>query len=298
MNVFSAIPVFVAIVETGSFSKAAERLNSSKSAVSKRITQLETALGIRLLHRTTRSLSLTQAGQIYFDSVNEALTLANNARDAINQHQIEIQGHLRINAPMAFGRLHLAPLISTFLKKHSKVSIEMIMDDKVLDMIEHRFDLAIRIGKLPDSSLIARKLAPCDSVLCASPDYLQQHGIPDSPQALKAHNCLVYSYFQAGSEWQFNSNKGVISVQPKGNYRVNNSEALYQALLDGLGICQMPIFIVNDALKTGKLVPLLTEYSLPKHAIYAVFSARKHLPTKVSTFIDYLQPHLYRIINK
>lgn len=292
MNTFSAIPVFVAVVETGSFSKAAQRLGSSKSAVSKRITQLENTLGTRLLHRTTRSLSLTQAGQIYFNSVSEALVLANDARDAVTQQQVQAQGHLRINAPMAFGRLHLAPLIPIFLKAHPLISIEMIMDDKVLDMVEHQFDVAIRIGKLPDSSLIARKIAPCHSVLCASPDYLKQNGIPDTPKALLQHNCLFYSYFQAGSEWQFKGKTGATSIQPKGNYQVNNSEALYQALLAGLGICQMPLFIVNEALKTGQLVPLLTEYSLPEHAIYAVYSARQHLPHKVRVFIEFIQLQL------
>ncbi|WP_299493911.1 LysR family transcriptional regulator [uncultured Shewanella sp.] len=292
MNTFAAIPVFVTVVEMGSFSKAAERLGSSKSAVSKRITQLEASLGIRLLHRTTRRLSLTQAGQTYYDSVSEALALANDARDALTQQQIQPKGHLRINAPMAFGRLHLATLIPQFLKAHPLISIEMIMDDKVLDMVEYQFDVAIRIGKLPDSNLIARKIASCHSVLCASPDYLKQHGVPDTPKALLQHNCLFYSYFQAGSEWKFKGKTGTTSIQPKGNYRVNNSKALYSALLAGLGICQMPLFIVNEALKTGQLIPLLTDYSLPEHAIYAVYSTRQHLPHKVSVFIDFIEKHL------
>ncbi|WP_298771121.1 LysR family transcriptional regulator [uncultured Shewanella sp.] len=292
MNTFAAIPVFVTVVEMGSFSKAAKRLGSSKSAVSKRITQLETSLGIRLLHRTTRRLSLTQAGQTYYDGVSEALALANDAKDAVTQQQTQPKGHLRINAPMAFGRLHLAPLIPQFLKDNPLISIEMIMDDKVLDMVEHQFDLAIRIGKLPDSSLIAKKLAPCYSILCASPQYLEQHGVPNTPKALLQHNCLFYSYFQAGSEWQFQGEGEKVSIQPKGNYQVNNSEALYQALLAGTGICQMPLFIVEQALKTGQLVPLLTEYSLPKHGIYAVYSTRRHIPSKVSTFINFMEQHL------
>ncbi|WP_299003272.1 LysR family transcriptional regulator [uncultured Shewanella sp.] len=292
MNTFTAIPIFVTVVEMGSFSKAAERLGSSKSAVSKRITQLEASLGIRLLHRTTRRLSLTQAGQTYYEGVSQSLALANDARDAVTQQQTQPKGHLRINAPMAFGRLHLAPLIPQFLKVHPLISIEMIMDDKVLDMVKYQFDVAIRIGKLLDSSLIAKKLAPCHSVLCASPQYLKQHGIPDTPKVLSQHNCLFYSYFQAGSEWQFKGKKGTISIQPKGNYQVNNSEALYSALLAGLGICQMPLFIVNEAIKTKQLVPLLTDYALPEHGIYAVYSTRQHIPSKVSTFINFMQQHL------
>lgn len=300
MKIFSAIPVFVAVVECGSFSQAGEKLGTSKSAVSKRINQLEGKLGVRLLHRTTRRLSLTEAGERYYDYARNALMIASEGEDAITQLQGKPQGTLRINAPMAFGRLHIAPLITEFLSEYPDIKINMAMDDKVVDMVEGSFDIAIRIGELPDSSLIARRLAPCHSVLCASPEYIAKFGEPKTPTDLVNHNCLFYSYFQAGVEWAFKGSEGagegevesevesVVKVQPQGNYQVNNSEALHEALLAGLGICQMPTFIVGSALASGKLVPLLSGYALPQHAIYAVFSERKHLPAKVRVFLDFI----------
>lgn len=289
MDTFSAIPIFVAVVECGSFSQAGERMGVSKSAISKRIGQLEEALGVRLLHRTTRRLSLTEAGERYYDYARNALRVANEGLDAISELQGSPQGKLRINVPMAFGRLHLAPFVPKFLAENPNISIDMMMDDKVVDMVEGSFDVAIRIGKLPDSSLIARRLAPCHSVLCASSDYIDRFGAPETPADLLNHNCLFYSYFQAGTEWTFHGPDGTVKVPPQGNYQVNNSEALYEALLAGLGICQMPTFIVGPALASGKLIPLMPEYSLPLHSIYAVFSERKYLPAKVRVFLEFLK---------
>jgi DNA-binding transcriptional LysR family regulator len=292
MDVFSAIPVFVAVVECGSFSLAAEKLGVTKSAVSKRISQLEAKLGIQLLQRTTRSLSLTEAGEQYFDYARNALTIANEGEDAISMLQEQPQGILRLNVPMVFGRLHIAPMIPKFLQDNPKIKVEMMMDDKVVDLISGSFDIAIRIGKLPDSSLIAKRIAPCHSVLCASPDYLKKHGTPITPSDLAHHNCLSYSYFQAGSEWRFKGQEGMISVVPKGNYCVNNSEALFEGLLAGLGVCQMPTFIVGSAIEQGKLISLMPHYELPKHAIYAMLPERKHIPAKISIFLTYLKTYI------
>ncbi|MBL4829904.1 MAG: LysR family transcriptional regulator [Aliivibrio sp.] len=291
MEIFTSIPVFVAVVECGSFSAAAVSLGVTKSAVSKRINQLENQLGIKLIHRTTRSLSLTEAGEHYFDYARNALTIASEGEDAITRLQKSPQGTLRINAPMGFGRLHLAPLVPQFLLNHPQIQIDMEMDDKVVDMVSGSFDIAIRIGELPDSSLIAKHIAPCVSVMCASPSYLAKHGIPSHPTELATHNCLNYSYFQAGNEWRYVGPEGPVSVVPKGNYIVNNSEALYEGLIAGLGIGQMPTFIVGHALKQGKLIALLPEYHLPKHAIYAMLTERKHVPAKTRLFIEFLQQH-------
>lgn len=292
MDVFSAIPVFVAVVECGSFSLAGEKLGVTKSAVSKRISQLEAKLGIQLLQRTTRRLSLTEAGEQYFDYARNALTIANEGEDAISMLQEQPQGTLRLNVPMVFGRLHIAPMIPKFLQDNPKIKVEMMMDDKVVDLISGSFDIAIRIGKLPDSSLIAKRIAPCHSVLCASPDYLKKHGTPSTPLDLAHHNCLSYSYFQAGSEWRFNGPEGQISVVPKGNYCVNNSDALFEGLLAGLGVCQMPTFIVASAIEQGNLISLMPEYELPKHAIYAMLPERKHIPAKISIFLAYLKTYI------
>lgn len=295
MEHFSALPIFVTVVECGSFSAAGQKLGLSKSAISKRITLLEQHLGIQLLQRTTRSLSLTDAGARYFEYVRPAVQLAQEGLDAISELQQTPRGNLRISVPMVFGRLYIAPLIAEFLRRYPNIQLQMQMDDKTTDLISGGFDLAIRIGELPDSSLIARKLAPCLSVICASPSYLAQHGLPATPAVLIQHNCLFYSYFQDGVEWSFLSPDGVQRVQPKGNYQVNNSDAIHHACLDGLGIANLPRFIVEPDLQTGRLQVLLTDYPLPEHGIYAVYPQRKYLPTKVTVLIEFLMEKLGKI---
>ncbi|MCU8104931.1 LysR family transcriptional regulator [Shewanella sp. SM101] len=292
MEHFSALPIFVTVVECGSFSLAGQKLGLSKSAVSKRITLLEQSLGIQLLHRTTRSLSLTEAGARYFDYVRPAVKLAEEGLDAISELQQAPQGNLRIAVPMVFGRLHIAPLIPEFLRRYPKIQLQMQMDDKTTDLIAGGFDLAIRIGELPDSSLIARKIAPCLSVICASPEYLARHAAPQTPQQLSQHNCLFYSYFRDGVEWTFLSTQGPTRIQPNGNYQVNNSDAIHQATLDGLGIANLPRFMVDADLQAGRLQALLADHPLPEHGIYAVYPQRKHLPTKVNVLIEFLMEKL------
>lgn len=292
MEHFSALPIFVTVVECGSFSAAGQKLGLSKSAISKRITQLEQHLGIQLLQRTTRSLSLTDAGARYFEYIRPAVQLTQEGLDAISELQQTPRGNLRISVPMVFGRRYIAPLIAEFLRRYPDIQLQMQMDDKTTDLIAGGFDLAIRIGELPDSSLIARKIAPCLSVICASPAYLAQHGLPMTPSELTQHNCLFYSYFQDGVEWSFHSPDGVQRVQPKGNYQVNNSDAIHKACLDGLGIANLPRFIVEPALQTGHLQALLTDYPLPEHGIYSVYPQRKYQPTKVTVLIEFLMEKL------
>ncbi|MEJ6521180.1 LysR substrate-binding domain-containing protein [Shewanella bicestrii] len=292
MDHFSALPIFVTVVECGSFSAAGQKLGLSKSAISKRITQLEQHLGIQLLQRTTRSLSLTDAGARYFEYIRPAVLLTQEGLDAISELQQTPKGNLRISVPMVFGRLYIAPLIAEFLKRYPDIQLQMQMDDKTTDLIAGGFDLAIRIGELPDSSLIARKIAPCLSVICASPAYLAQHGLPMVPRELAQHNCLFYSYFQDGVEWSFHSPDGMQRIQPKGNYQVNNSDAIHLACLDGFGIANLPRFIVESDLQAGRLQALLTDYPLPEHGIYAVYPQRKYLPTKVTVLIEFLRDKL------
>lgn len=292
MDHFSALPIFVTVVECGSFSAAGQKLGLSKSAISKRITQLEQHLGIQLLQRTTRSLSLTDAGARYFEYIRPAVLLTQEGLDAISELQQTPKGNLRISVPMVFGRLYIAPLIAEFLKRYPDIQLQMQMDDKTTDLITGGFDLAIRIGELPDSSLIARKIAPCVSVICASPAYLAQHGLPMVPSELTQHNCLFYSYFQDGVEWSFHSPDGMQRIQPKGNYQVNNSDAIHLACLDGLGIANLPRFIVESDLQAGRLQTILTDFPLPEHGIYAVYPQRKYLPSKVKVLIEFLRDKL------
>ncbi len=287
MEGFGAIPVFVAVVENGGFSAAARTLGISKSAVSKRINQLEKQLGVRLLHRTTRKLSLTEAGERYFEHAAHALTAAGQAEDAVTELQGEPQGQLRINAPMSFGRLHVAPLIPKLLQRYPKLQIDLVMDDRKVDLVAAGFDVAIRSGRLPDSTLVARKLAPLRQVLCASPDYIDGHGLPGRPAELTGRNCVLFSYSSDANEWTLNGEDGPEIVLVSGSYRVNNSEALLEALREGVGIGRLPTFVAGPDLKTGRLVTLFESYRIPDQTFYAVFPEREYLPAKVRAFLNF-----------
>ncbi|WP_070966049.1 LysR family transcriptional regulator [Vibrio sonorensis] len=292
MHSFNAIPAFIAVVESGSYSLAANKIGVTKSALSKRINQLEDQLGTRLLNRTTRTLSLTEAGQRYFDYVSQAYSLAQQGVDAVSELQGLPQGKLKITLPMSFGINHIAPFIAEFLNQYPKIEIDLQLEDQMVDLVAGGYDLAIRIGHLPDSSLVAKRLVTCRSVLCASPDYLANHLAPIVPLDLTQHNCLQYTYFKGGNEWTFEKSKRQYKVLPKGRFSVNNSEAIRQALLSGLGIGQLPTFLAARDLKSGHLIPLMQDYQLPVHAAYAVFPQRKHLPSKVSVFIDFISSKL------
>ncbi|MGK4327777.1 LysR substrate-binding domain-containing protein [Lonsdalea quercina] len=287
MDNFDTIPFFIAVVETGSFSSAARKLAVTKSAVSKRISQFEDELGIRLLNRTTRKISLTEAGLKYYEYARAANLLVKEGQDAISKMQDTAQGLLRITVPMVFGRLHISPLIPRFLQQNPQIELHMSMDDRMVDLVGEGFDMGIRIGQLSDSSLIARPLSPCTSVLCASPHYLHQYGTPNTPDELNQHNCLLYSYYRGGAAWTFDGPCGQERVFPRGNYKVNNSEVLYEALLAGAGIAQMPTFIVGPALADGRLVPLLPGYLLPQHHIFAVYPHRRFMPEKMRLLLDF-----------
>ncbi len=287
MEHFGAIPVFIAVIESGGFSAAAEKLGISKSAVSKRINKLEMQLGVRLLHRTTRKLSLTEAGERYFEHAAQALLAANQAEDAVTELQGEPQGTLKISTPMSFGRLHIAPLIPKLLKRYPKLQVNVVMDDRKVDLIAEGYDIAIRSGYLSDSTLIARKLAPLHQVLCASPDYVKRHKHPSTPAELNEHNCLLFSYSSDTNEWTLNQKGYSETVRVSGNYRVNNSEALLEALKEGVGIGRLPTFVAGPDLKAGRLIKILDTYHIPSQNFYAVFPEREYLPAKVRAFIDF-----------
>lgn len=286
---FSAIPVFVAVVENGGFSAAARSLGITKSAVSKRINQLEKHLGVRLLHRTTRKLSLTEAGERYFEHAAQALTAAGQAEDAVTELQGEPQGKLKINSPMSFGRLHVAPLIPKLLKRYPKLQIDLVMDDRTVDLVAEGFDVAIRSasGNLPASALVARKLAPLRQVLCASRDYIDRHGLPTTPTELTEHNCVLFSYSSDKNEWTLQGEEETEIVAVSGSYRVSNSEAILEALRQGIGIGRLPTFVAGPDLKAGRLVEVLEPYRIPDHTFYAVFPEREYLPAKVRVFLDF-----------
>jgi len=292
MQNIGAIPVFTAVVELGSFSKAAEKLGITKSAVSKRITGLEMQLGVKLLYRSTRKLSLTEAGERYFAYALQALAAAQEAEDAATELQRVPKGILRVSSPMSFGRLHLSPMIPVFLQQYPQIDLHMDMSDTWSDVIAEGFDIALRAGDLTDSSLIARKLTPLHSVLCASPDYLAEHGAPKIPQHLIHHNCILYTYHTVVNEWVFIKNGEEETVRISGNYQVNNSEALRESLVQGLGVGRLPTFIAGGDIEAGKLVPIIDDYTMPYKSLYAVFPEKQYMPEKVRVFIDFLVENL------
>ncbi|SHO58295.1 LysR family transcriptional regulator [Vibrio quintilis] len=285
---FSSLPVFIAVAECGSLSAAAQRLNITKSAVSKRLSQLENTLGVRLFHRTTRTIHLTEAGQRYYFHASQAYQSAQQGMDAVAELQGQPRGKLKITAPMSFGIRHIAPFIAEFIRLYPEIEIDLQLEDQMVDLVQGGFDIAIRIGHLPVSNLIAKRLVICKSVLCAAPRYLDENTEPAHPSDLRAHNCLTYAYFR-GSEWRFYQKEKAFKVIPKGNLIINNSEGIRKATLDGLGIAQLPTFIVGKDLAQRKLQPIMTQYHLPEHAVYAVYPDRKYLPDKVRTLIEFLQ---------
>ena len=287
MEEFAAIPVFVAVVENGGFSAASRKLGVSKSAVSKRINQLENHLGVLLLHRTTRKLSLTEAGERYYEHAAQALGAAGKAEDAVTELQGEPQGKLKVSSPMSFGRLHVAPLIPKLMQRYPKLQIDLVMDDRNIDLVAEGIDVAIRSGDMPDSTLIARKLAPLRQVLCASPGYIDRYGMPATPAELVERNCILFSYSGDANEWTLNKGDKSESVLVSGSYRVNNSEAILEALREGVGIGRLPTFVAGPDLKAGNLVMILESYHIPDHIFYAVFPERQYLPAKVRVFLDF-----------
>ncbi|MEM9529492.1 MAG: LysR family transcriptional regulator [Pseudomonadota bacterium] len=289
MSGLSAIPAFVAVVENGGFSAAARALGVSTSAVSKRINDLERDLGVRLLFRTTRRQSLTEAGERYFEHAAQALAAARRAEDAVAELQGEPRGKLKISSPMSFGRLHVAPLIPKMLRRYPQLDIELLMDDRPVDLIAEGVDVAIRSssGELPDSGLVARRLAPLRQGIFVSPGYKGAHQLPDTPADLVSHNCVLFSYSSDANRWTFERDGHEQTVEVSGTYRVNNSEAILLAVREGIGVGRLPTFVAGPHVRSGKLIDLFPDYRIPDHAFHAIFPARQYLPAKVRVFLDF-----------
>jgi DNA-binding transcriptional LysR family regulator len=298
MDRLDSMEAFVRVAEAHSFSEAARRLNLSKSVVSRQVSALEADLGARLFHRTTRSLSLTEVGQAYYDRCARILADIDEANLAVSSHQANPRGKLRIAAPMSFGLLHLAPIIPAFLERYPDIEIDMSMNDRFVSLIDEGYDLAVRIGKLGDSSLIARTLAPARRVVCASPAYLAKRGTPLTPSDLNEHCCLTYSNMSLSDEWDFcRANGSRWPVEVNGRLRINNGDALRQAALAGIGVIMQPSFIVGRDLQAGTLTAVLTDYLAQDVNIHAVYPHNQHLSPKVRAFVDFLAerfgPHPY-----
>ena len=288
MNKLTSMRVFLQVARLGSFSLAAEQLQMSKAMVSKHVSYLEEQLNVRLLNRTTRHISLTEYGIMYRDRVEVILEELEQTEQVVAKMSAEPGGTLRIMAPTSFGSFHLTRAIARYRKKYPKVNIDLMFTGKTPDFIGEALDLAIRIGHLKDSNQIARKLSQSRLVVCGSPEYLDERGIPVIPRDLEAHNCLVFSPRSPLGAWPFTDKGEPITVRVKGDVRANQADALRIAAIQGCGLIQIPTYMVGLDLKAGRLKVVLEEFEPPARPIYAVYLHRNNLSAKVSTFVDFL----------
>ncbi|UYI49747.1 LysR family transcriptional regulator [Vibrio natriegens] len=281
--------IFYHLVEQGSFSGAAKQMELTKSVVSKRIAKLEQDLGVQLLYRTTRTITLSEAGQYFFEHAKSVYQAVATAEESIVGLGKDLSGNIKITVPTISGELILPGVIAEFNSKYPDIKIDMELDNRFVDIVNERFDLAIRTGVLPDSSLIARKLVDANWIVCASPQYLARHGIPKQPTELEKHNCLVYSYQETGArEWAFKDGEDVYQVTVDGNLCINNSSVLRNVALLGQGLIYVPRVLVYEDLKQGRLIQLFKEETAKCLGIYAVYPYTRQQPEKVKIFIDHL----------
>lgn len=286
MNNLGDLEIFVRVVATGSMSAAGRLLGLSPAVVSKRIKRLEERLGTRLLQRTTRQISLTEAGQGFYDRVLGVLAGVEEAENFASGRSGQVRGTLRISAPTSFGRVHVAPHLKSFMDAHPDITLNLILSDTFVDIVGEGFDLAIRIGELIDSSLVARKLAPVRRILCASSRYIEQHGMPETVDDLQHHRCLPAHNQEP---WKLEGPSGTLSYRAEGRLVTNSSEVVREAVLGGMGIALRSTWDVGPDLKSGRLIQVLPEWEgLRSLAVSAVYPSRQFLPAKVRTFIDYL----------
>jgi DNA-binding transcriptional LysR family regulator len=287
MDQLTALKVFLNVVETGSFSAASERMGLSRAAASKQVSQLESHLGGRLLNRTTRHVSLTESGRIYFERCREILHNLEEADGAVTGLAQEPRGNLRISVPTNFASEHLLPLVAEFTKKYPEVQVEMICGERHVDLVDEGFDLAIRMTNLGDSNLIARRLARCRHVIVASPDYLAGQPAPRIPDDLAQLDCLQYAH-RTGGVWPFTKDGLDYSVKVNSVFTTNNPDVLLAATVSGMGVALIPTFLASEAIRRGELIVLLQDFETLEVQIYAVYASRKFLPAKIRAFVDYL----------
>jgi len=289
MNRFENMDTFIRVVEAGSISGAADRLNVAKSAVSRRLKELEKHLGVELFHRTTRQMNLTDTGRAFYHQAVRILDDVLEAEIATSQAHGTLKGSLKIALPSTFGLMHMGPIINDFIKEHPQIEFDLDFNDREVDLIQEGFDLAIRIANLPDSSLIARRIAPIKTVICASPDYLEQMGTPRSPEDLREHQCLVYSLLRDFEYWYLtDADSKEIKIKIHPYLKASTGEFLKDAAVKGQGIILVPTFIAYKEIENGSLIPLLKDYTSPQINAYAIYPQTRHLSQRVRAFVDLL----------
>ncbi len=288
MDQLTTIKSFIKVAELGSFISAADALNISRPMVSKHVLRLEDELGVSLLNRTTRRVALTEAGRNFLIRSEQLLQDLEMAFNEARQQRANPVGELRISAPVSFGHHHLCQALADFHENYPKISTNLSLNDRYIDIVDEGFDLAIRIGALADSSMIARRLAPCRLRLMASPEYLTKAEKLEHPADLKRHNCLIYSNFSQSKAWQFNQDDKMVSVSVSGNFMSNSGEACVVAATQGMGIVLEPEFFASQSLANGALIEVLEGWTPKQLNIYAVYPANRLLPQKVRVLVDFL----------
>jgi DNA-binding transcriptional LysR family regulator len=288
MDKWNEMHLFVLAIKHGGFSSAARALNISPSAVSKMISRLEERLSVRLINRTTRTLSLTEAGHSFYQRCNEILQELDDAESELTVFGQRPKGKLKINCSPGFGKHQLLPLLPSFYELYPDLTIELQLTGQSIDLVSEGVDLAIRLGQLTDTSLVARQLGESPRIVCASPDYLKRYGIPQTPDELTEHNCLSLSTNDAFNQWRFRQNGHQHLISAQGNFTTDNVEALYDYACMGGGIVRLAGFMVQDAINREELIPLLSQYETDKQWVHMVYAHRKFLPVKIRVFVDFL----------
>lgn len=286
-----ALRSFISVVDTGSFNQAAQLLNASTAAVSRRVSGLESALDVRLLNRTTRSIELTEAGQQFYQDVVNIFQSLDEAQERIQTRSQHLKGNLRISAPLSFGITSLTPILSGFMQRHPELNIHLQLEDHRTNFVADGIDVGIRVGRLQDSSLVALPITKISAIFCAAPSYLAQYGEPSTPEELSDHNCLRYSLVSPKFVWSRPEDGVERTIDINGTLTCNNGNALKEAACAGLGIVQSPMFIVNDAIESGQLVEILAAYKPKPMGLYAIKLSRKFTSAKVNAFIEYLKAY-------
>ncbi len=290
MDRLESLESFVAVVESGQFSAAAERLGIGKSVISRRVSELEEYLGVLLIQRTTRRLALTDAGRTFYPRAVQLLEDLAEAEQSVSDAQHALNGRIRLAAPLSFGLMHLAPALNSFMTRHPGVLLDMDFNDSQVDLIQEGVDLALRIGYLEDSTMVALPLAPIRTVLCASPGYLARYGTPQTPEELMSHQCLCYTNLPEPQKWRLiDSEGGSHSVRVENRMQANNGQIILEAAAAGHGICLSPTFIAYQTILEGRLVPILTDYRIPEATAYAIYPNRRFIPQRVRVLAEYFR---------
>ena len=279
---------FVRVVDAGSFTAVASQMNTTQPTISRQIAALEEHLGARLMTRTTRTLTLTDDGRAFYDHALRVLEALGEAENAVGRRRSKPSGMLRIATPVVFGRLHIVPRLPSFLSRYPDVAIDLVMSDTFTDLAEQGIDLAIRVGEISDPGLIAKRIGLVRRVTVGSPAYLKARGTPRTPSDLADHDCIVYTRLATGSRWIFESPSGPLVVDVKGRYRADNSEAVREGVIAGLGIAVIPAFAFTAEIGSGKVRVLLKDHEPKRLPMHAVYPSRRFVPLKVRAMIDYL----------